>query len=164
MTIGKTVFFYAVHLLAGTVGVILPVFLMLVTVDPAVIESFRPLVDFLFGEPFFPLDILLGFFLAFCLNRRLGHGFARWVWILPAIRLAYTIATWNLHVYSTLSYWEDIWVELFGSGGSSTEGVYLLRVTLPFYTSVAYSLGAHFGYRRWRARNADKRAPQTAGA
>lgn len=170
MNISKTVFFYAIHLLAGTVGAILPVFLglvgalLLMSLSLNLQALIGPLLGLLVGEPFFPSQILLGLFLGWYLNGRLGHGFARWVWILPAIRLAYTIATWDLHLYSTVSYWEDIRQELFFlAGRSSTEGIYQRWVTLPFYTSIAYSIGAYFGYRRWLRRNAPQEASQDAG-
>lgn len=159
--IAKTFVAYASHVLAGTAAIVLfPLLLFLpATLHPILLELLSPVIG-LFGEPFFPLRILLALWLGWHLNNRFGHRFARWVWILPAIYLAYTIATWTGHLYSTLSYWEDVRNELFGSGNSSTERVYQFSVTLPFYTSVAYSIGAHFGYRRWLRRNGHKQAPE----
>jgi hypothetical protein len=64
---------------------------------------------------------------------------ARWVWVFPAIILIWNVFTWRNGGYRP--YWPDVWNNYFGSHCGSSECIYELFVTAPFYTSLAYTFG-----------------------
>jgi hypothetical protein len=95
---------------------------------------------FRFGadNPFFLGPIFAGLILGI-LPRFLDRS-AGLVWPIPALILIVTAFTWN-STYTPRSHWADVWSNLFGSDCGSSECMYELLVTAPFYTSIAYSLG-----------------------
>ena len=98
---------------------------------------------------YFPVQIGVGLYCGWWVSRELHHRSMLWVWILPLLMLCF--AVWHgpilasdagsvfdhpaASVYSLRHY--------FGSGCSVRERCLdQMMFTLPFYTSVAYSLGA----------------------
>jgi hypothetical protein len=91
------------------------------------------------GEPYFLFPILSGFALGVLSCRYSRSSSAAWVWILPTVVLLWNVLTWQSGGFRP--YWPDVWNNYFGSDCGSSECVYELFVTAPFYTSLAYTLG-----------------------
>jgi hypothetical protein len=105
-------------------------------------------------NPFYVVQIVTGVYLGWVLGRRLQHRFVVWVWVLPAAILSYALITvptlipeWTSvlarprTIHSRLSYY-------FGWGCSPrVHCLDQLLITLPFYASAAYSIGAWFARR-----------------
>lgn len=100
------------------------------------------------GNPFYPVQILAGLCIGWLLSRRLHHRSMLWIWILPLSILVYVLVAepaflpWTSMlarpgtIQSRLSYY-------FGWGCRPQERCLdQLAITMPFYASVAYSLGA----------------------
>jgi hypothetical protein len=87
----------------------------------------------------FPISgLVLGFFSRRILRSRWGV----WVWVLPLIVLAWNLLTWEgAGPPTTKVYWAHVWANYFSSACAGSECLYELFVTVPFYTSAAYSLG-----------------------
>ena len=123
---------YLMHFLIGSVGVFV-VGTLLASVSSVSVGNA------LFGGPVFFGDIGLGFLAGFTLNRKLRSKSAMWVWVIPAIWLIANIpdAFGNL-------YGPNGWGVLFGTKCRPDCLDQLLSVC-PFYSSVAYSVGAWAG-------------------
>jgi hypothetical protein len=91
------------------------------------------------GQPYYPVLILAGLTLGLVSPRFFHAGGAPWVWVLPLTVLLWHVFTWRNHGY--LPYWSDIWNNYFGSNCGSSECLYELFVTVPFYASAAYTAG-----------------------
>jgi hypothetical protein len=95
----------------------------------------------LFGDnPYWIGPVLAGFLLG-AVSRRyfIGrNGF--WVWVIPT--LSFGVAMITTRPYGPYSRWEYVWDNFFTSRCGATECLSELVNTAPFYTSVAYSLGA----------------------
>lgn len=95
----------------------------------------------LFGDnPYWVGPVLTGFLLGVVSRRYFkGHeGF--WVWVLPTLTLAAAMVM--TRPYGPYSRWEYVWDNFFTSRCGDTECISEAVNTAPFYTSVAYSLGA----------------------
>jgi hypothetical protein len=104
------------------------------------------------GTPYYPVQVCLALFLGWSLGGWLQHRSMLWVWVIPSAILCIVVAAfpwigqivikqyWYLSSPSRLSH--------FFGWGCRLENRCLDQTitTLPFYCSVAYSLGA------WRAR------------
>ena len=100
-------------------------------------------------------------------NVRLKHKVAEFVWVVPAVVLAYKLATFSaatsvlvnqsssaFHQYFGGGFlipeyrdWHDFWA-IVGSNSDMTRGMAQLRFTAPFYAGVGYSLGAWISLRK----------------
>jgi len=85
----------------------------------------------LLNEPYFIVPILTSFWLGIASHRLFRSTLAAWVWTVPCAMLSISVASWK----------GDVWNTYFGSQCGSSECAYEWLVTLPLYTSVAYSLG-----------------------
>jgi len=90
-------------------------------------------------EPYFAFPVITAFALGILSHRYFRSSSAVWVWVLPAIILVWNLFTWKTGGFHP--YWPDVWNNYFGSDCGSSECVYELFVTAPFYTSLAYTLG-----------------------
>ena len=149
----KTVLVFVLHQIVGTEGVIwLTVFgaFVLTSTVSRVHEAWlhsgliRGMHLILTNTPFFPIQIALGAYLGWKLYSRWQHRSMLWVWILPVLVLTYAVIA-----ISTLSPWSyspsdtGPLSHYFGWGCQADYRCYdQLTFTEPFYTSVAYSLGA----------------------
>lgn len=99
-------------------------------------------VSIFLDQPYHAAPVLCGLILG-ALSRRFSRSRgAAWVWIAPLIILLWNVMAWEGAGPPTSSaYWAGIWANFFGAGCAGSECVYELFVTLPFYTSVAYTLG-----------------------
>ncbi len=106
-------------------------------------------VDHVIDQPFFKwadksnvlylgAGLVLGFF-----SRRFSRSrWTAWVWVIPFIVLCSNLLTWKgAGPLNTPVYWKDVWDNYFGSDCGSSECMYEFLVTIPFYTSVLYSVG-----------------------
>jgi hypothetical protein len=142
-----------VHQIIATEGVIWLTILGTFTLSGSITEMheawahsafMRGMHLILSNTPFFPIQIALGAILGGKLYRRWEHRSMLWVWILPGVVLTYaaiaipTFSPWSSSPADTgpLSHY-------FGWGCQADNRCYdQLTFTQPFYTSVAYSLGA----------------------
>jgi len=104
------------------------------------------------NTPFFPVQITVGAYLGCKLYRRWRHRAMLWAWILPGVLLIYaviaipTLSPWSLSPQSGPI------AHYFGWGCQADYRCYdQLTFTQPFYTSVAYCLGALWASRRMRS-------------
>jgi len=99
--------------------------------------------------PYFPMQVLLGFWSGWWFARRCRWRSMLWVWVLPLLILCYAlVAVPTLtpdaapSVFATASPFSHY----LGSGCSlKDQCVDQLLVTMPLYASVSYSLGALIG-------------------
>lgn len=122
-------------------------------------RSFQFFFNHIFALSFVPS------FAAGLVNARFKHKAAWFVWIVPAVILAYKLVTFTApsvfhsgsesarHQYfaggfSIADYhnWREFWA-LVGSSSDMSRGVAQVRITAPFYAGVGYSLAAWIGQR-----------------
>lgn len=137
---------YLIHLIIATFGA------MVLGLVPAVpfgmiylLFSDRPrifntLAGVLADSPLFVLPVLAGLFLGYFMYRRIGDRGALFVWVLPLLGLIYSISEWRN--YSSWTWRQDVWNNFFSGDCGESECLYAFTATAPFYTSVAYALGA----------------------
>lgn len=149
----KSALVFVMHQVIGTEGVIwlvtLGAFLLGNSVrqvnenwtHSALMHGFHSILT---NTPFFPIQIAFGAYVGWKLYRRWQHLAMLWVWILPAVVLTYAVIA-----IPTFSPWSDSAADMgplshyFGWGCQADNRCYdQLTFTEPFYTSVAYSLGA----------------------
>jgi hypothetical protein len=104
--------------------------------------------------PYFPIQILEGLWLGWVLGRRFTHRSMVWVWVLPTMILCYALIELpeNPIAYtSAIALAErnrSVVSYFFGSGCKAEDRcIDQLIFTMPFYASVAYSVGALVGRR-----------------
>ena len=100
-------------------------------------------------RPYYPIQVALGIYFGWLLSHRLRHRSMIWTWVLPTIILVYAVSaipTLTPEVTSTML-WAGVnqsrWSHYFGWGCRLADRCFDQALTTqPFYTSVAYSLGA----------------------
>ena len=151
---------FVMHQIIGTEGVVwlttLGVFLLRSSVrevhepwgNSALIRGMHLLST---NTPFFPIQIAVGAYLGWKLYLRWVHRSMLWVWILPGALLTYAvIAIPTFSPWSTSPETGPL-SHYFGWGCQADFRCYdQLTFTQPFYTSVAYSVGALWASRRLR--------------
>jgi len=99
------------------------------------------------------------------INARFKHKAAQFVWVVPAVVLAYKFATFPsasvlesrfpaaFHQYFEGGFlipeyrnWQEFW-SLVGSSADMTRGMVQMNYTAPFYAGIGYSIAAWFGAR-----------------
>jgi len=152
---------FVMHQIIGTEGVVwlttLGVFLLRSSVrevhepwgDSALMRGMHLIST---NTPFFPIQIAVGAYLGWKLYLRWVHRSMLWVWILPGALLIYAvIAIPTFSPWSTSPETGPL-SHYFGWGCQADFRCYdQLTFTQPFYTSVAYSLGALWASRRLRS-------------
>jgi hypothetical protein len=127
---------FLVHQALGAIGV--PIFSAVVVfwILPSR-EAHRILTE----TPYFPVQILFALILAAAVAQFLSPRLMAWVWILPGVVLFLSIAFSQVPLPSRLGHF-------FGWGCRPENRCFVqLAVTLPFYTSASYSLGAYLSGR-----------------
>jgi hypothetical protein len=100
-------------------------------------------VSMLLNQPYYVAPVLCALALGALSRRFVRPRWAAWVWVLPMIILLWNLLTWKgAGPPTTAVYWADVWADYFGSDCGGSECMYEVFVTVPFYTSAAYSLGA----------------------
>ena len=116
-------------------------------------------------NPFYPVQIVAGLYFGWLLGRRLQHRSMLWIWVLPLAILAYAFATKPVHspwasVFERPITFQDRLSYYFGHGCQArARCLDQLLITMPFYASVAYSLGAllaRHAYRKARQKNSSR--------
>jgi hypothetical protein len=151
----KDILIFVAHQLVATLGVGIAAglatavsFGMLRLLDSGLFSSHN--AHWLATEvPYFPVQVIWGFWLGWLLQRRFQHLSMLWVWVLPFLSLCYAIVVGPIFVlhpdsiivqagggFSSLSHY-------FGRGCNSKDlCMDQLVFTMPFYASVAYAFGA----------------------
>jgi hypothetical protein len=104
-------------------------------------------------NPYYPIQILLGFYFGWTLYRRYRHRSMLWVWVLPLMLLCFGVTTFTPEWKSVLEGPRTSTVShYFGWEGTVQRGscpsatcMDQLLTTMPFYAAAAYSMGAWFG-------------------
>jgi uncharacterized membrane protein YbjE (DUF340 family) len=135
----ELVVYIVAHVLIGVVG--LTYFSVLLWVPSRVVFG-RSVGDHLFGGPVYPGQILLGFVTGLLMNRRLHSKSAAFTWIVGVVLLL-------LGIWMRVSVRKQEQLR-FGPHWRNYQPLYAL---VPFYISVAYSIGGWFA-QRWPARSA----------
>ena len=136
--------FYLLHLLAATFGVMLATAILLNGILKPLLEpgiSDAKLISIAAG-PYFPLPIVLaalaGYFGYFG-HTRIRGSYCFWVWVVPTAYLVTKIFLWTPTSVLADQNWGTTLAHFFvGTPPRYPEG----NVTIPFYTSLAYTLGA----------------------
>jgi hypothetical protein len=96
----------------------------------------------LLSQPYYIAPVLCGLVLGALSGRFFRTRWAGWVWFFPLIVLLWNLLTWKgAGAPTTALYWKDVWMNYFGEDCGGSECMYEVFVTMPFYTSVAYSVG-----------------------
>ena len=152
MTRVKSLLVFAFHQFIGTWGIaflaafgLFEFFGILAEISP-----WKPSMRFvhwvLTENPFYPVQIVVGLYFGWLLGRRFQHRCMRWIWIFPLVILAYAFAATHRPYPSVLFPPDSVHTRasfFFGWGCQPREHcIAQLLITMPFYSSVAYSLGA----------------------
>lgn len=104
-------------------------------------------------RPYFPVQIVTGFYFGWLLARRFGHRAMVWVWILRALILCYAVVAIPTLTPETTSslLWSGTnqsWLtHYFGWGCRMKDRCFdQVLVTQPFYTATAYTIGARLAF------------------
>jgi hypothetical protein len=131
---------YLLHLLAATFGVLLATAILLNVVlkplEPWI--SHAKLVSIATG-PYYALPIILAAFAGYFGYIRFKGNYRFWIWIVPTVYLVTKIILWTPTSVLAVQNWGTTLAHFFaGTPPHYYEG----NVTMPFYTSLSYTLGA----------------------
>ncbi len=148
MRMKKSIIAYLLHVVVATIGtmmlsaiVVKLLFVLWNLIDPSVT---RWRVYSLLFKPYFPVQILCGIAAGYLNGRRFQDRGATWVWVIPAVRLAFAIATWRStsiledHTRAVIGHFflEDCQPPLW-----TRSCIDQSLITAPLYSSIAYSIG-----------------------
>lgn len=137
----RWVCFYLLHLLASTFGVMLATAILLNDILKPLLEpriSDAKLISIATG-PYYALPIVLAALAGYFGYTRIKGNYCFWVWIVPTAYLATKIFLWTPTSILADQNWGTTLAHFFvGTPPRYPEG----NVTIPFYTSLAYTLGA----------------------
>src|SRR5713101_4514389 len=151
----KSALIFVVHQIMGTWGIAFLASFGLFSLFDAIPDSagWKPPMHFvhwiLTENPFYPVQIVAGLYLRWLLSRRFLHKSMLWIWVLPLAAVCcalmvgpiglfpqWTSALARPSTVGSLSYY-------FGRGCQPrAHCIDQLMITMPFYASAAYSLGA----------------------
>lgn len=121
-------------------------------------------------SPYFPVQIIFALLLGWLPGRTMRHRSMTWVWVLPLLILVYSLVTARVlnptSVFAMPGVVQSRFSHYFGSGCRPAERCLdQLVITMPFYSSLAYSLGAVLARKTFvRACPQNKRDLQAATA
>ena len=102
------------------------------------------------GLPYFPVQIVFALILGWLLGRALRHRSIECVWVLPLVILCYSVATYRVLIPTSVlaSIGQSRFSHYFGWGcRPENHCLDQVLITMPFYSCLAYSLGAAFARR-----------------
>jgi hypothetical protein len=151
----KSVLIFFVHQIVGTWGIAFVAafgLFSLFDVIPNFADWKRSIrfVHWLLTEnPFYPVQVLTGLYIGWRLGRRFQHKSMLWIWVLPLAVLCYAlmvgltlIPDWTSVLARPSTLGSRLW-HYFGWGCTPrAHCLDQLLITMPFYASAAYSLGA----------------------
>ena len=120
---------------AALLGVILSA-VILVIYPPAGEQN--TIAGRLTGEPVWIPEIAAGLWLGYFVYRRVPSRLAFFTWLTPAFFLFFSALSWQ----RGMAQYDSTFDTYFGTGCGGSECLYELFLTMPFYTSVGYTLGA----------------------
>jgi hypothetical protein len=151
----KSSLLFVAYQIAATEGVAVAAYYLLYsTADIAALfgrkPNFKPVYWILTETPFYPVQILLGFYSGWMLARIFKHRLGAWVWVLPTASLVCAVVFFP-RMTSARSVMEESVGPLryyFGWGCLPKTGCLdQLWTTMPAYAAIAFSLGAPVGLR-----------------
>jgi hypothetical protein len=158
---------FVVHQIVGTWGIAFLAAVGLTSLFDLIPDSasWKPSMRFvhwlLTENPFYPVQIMAGLYLGWRIGRHFQHKSMLWIWVLPLLVLCYALVVGLILIpewTSVLARRSTVGTQLshyFGWGCQPrARCLDQLLITMPFYASAAYSLGALL------ARNALKKAGQ----
>ena len=104
---------------------------------PSLGQSSNPWAAVL-GEPAWILEAVICLFAGYFLYTKMPSKLSFVVWLVPLAFLVWSAWSWHL----TMSKYDSVWDTYFGRGCGGSECLYELMLTAPFYSCIAYSLGA----------------------
>jgi hypothetical protein len=112
--------------------------------------------------PYFPVQIIFALILGLLLGRALRHRSIVWVWVLPLVILCYSLVTARVLIPTSVlarpGVFQSRFSHYFGSGCQpAAHCLDQLLVTMPFYSSLAYSVGAFLSRRLMQSGHAASR-------
>ena len=151
----KSVLVFVAHQIVGTWGIAFLAAFGLTSLLDWIPDSvgWKPSMRFvhwlLTENPFYPVQIAAGLYLGWLLGRRFQRKSMLWIWILPLVALCYALMVGLILIpewTSVLARPKTFGARLshyFGWGCQPRAGCLdQLMLTMPFYASAAYSLGA----------------------
>jgi len=95
-------------------------------------------------SPYFPVQIIFGTILGWLLGRALRDRSMVWIWVFPLAILCFSVATRVLNPASVFTSAGQSWFSHYFGWGCRPADHCLdqFLITMPFYSSLAYSLGA----------------------
>lgn len=154
MTRLKSLLVFVLHQLVGTWGIaflvafgLFELFDIVATISPWK-PAMRSVHWILTENPFYPMQIVVGLYFGWLFGRHFQHRCMLWIWVFPLTILVYAfLATPLISPYASMLLRPDsVQARLsfyFGWGCQPREScIDQLLITMPFYASVAYSLGA----------------------
>jgi hypothetical protein len=116
------------------------------------------------GTPYFPVQIIFALLLGWLLGRALRHRSMVWVWVLPFAILCYSLLTATVLIpeWTSVLARPDVgqsWFSHYFGRGCQPAAHCLdqLLITMPFYSSLAYSVGAFLARRMVQSGHAASR-------
>ena len=91
------------------------------------------------GEPFWIPEIVAGLVIGWFSYRRWPAKSAFWTWLIPAVFLGVSAASWQVHS----SLYDSTWNTFFAFDCGNSECLYQLLFTAPLYTGFGYAVGAY---------------------
>ena len=132
---------YVLHLLTATLGVMLATGILLNVILKPLMQpwmSHAQLISVAKG-PYYALEVVLAALAGYFCYVRFKGNYRFWVWILPTVYLATKIILWAPSSVLGTYNWGTTLAHFFvGTPPHYPEG----NVTIPFYTSLSYTLGA----------------------
>ena len=130
---------YVLNLLVATLGILVATGILL----NVILKPVEPLIGHsqlfsLAKGPYYPLPLVLAVVVGYLSYFRFKENHLFWVWVLPALYLAIKIMLWKPSVLGGGSWGAAIAHFFAGEPSYYPEE----DVTVPLYTSVAYSIGA----------------------
>jgi len=151
----KSVLVFAAHQIVGTWGIGFLAALSLTSLFDAIPDSasWKPSMHaaywLLTENPFYPVQIVAGLYFGWLIGRRFQHKSMLWIWVLPLAALCYALTVGLILIpewTSVLARPRTIgsrFLHYFGWGcPPRAHCLDQLLITMPFYASAAYSLGA----------------------
>ena len=145
----KSALTFALHQFIGMYGIpyTAPLVFSLAFKLPLLFGRSRTFHSMVSEMPYFPVQIIFALILGWLLGRALRHRSMVWVWVLPMAILCYSLVTARVliptSVFARPGVFQSRFSHYFGWGCQPSARCFdQLLITMPFYTSLAYSMGA----------------------
>jgi hypothetical protein len=131
---------YLLNLLAATLGVVVVTgFFLNIILKPLELFIGHATLFSIARAPYYALPLLIALAAGYASKHRWKSNHGYWVWILPALYLALNLILWKSSNVLASNTWGTALNHFFAGNPPHYPEQ---DVTIPFYTSVAYALGA----------------------